>query len=169
VDFEARSKALAGIRKANSKDGGAVVSELVRAWPDERIKLFVTWRGLQLRKARPELVRGDYLPLECEGNRKANVIAFARVDGGSWTLCIVPRLTAEAWRGAVARPTGGVWPIADWWRDTFVQLPPGAPANWTAVFNNRDFDASATDGLRLDVSQLFEDFPVTVLVNRDVS
>jgi (1->4)-alpha-D-glucan 1-alpha-D-glucosylmutase len=166
VDFARRRSNLDSIRKKCRSGVREAAAEFVAAWPDERIKLFTIWRGLWLRKERPELRQGDYVPLECEGTRKANVIAFARVKGDSWTLCIVPRLSAEAWRGQELKPAEGDWPIAEWWRETFVLLPSDAPAHWRSTFDDREFTsvtASETGVTRLDAADLFRRFPVAVL------
>ncbi len=175
VDFESRRAALASLRVQYERDPQAAAASLVADWPGERIKLFVTWRGLQLRKSRTELVRGAYVPLECHGPRKANVIAFARVDGDAWTVCVVPRLTVEAWH---AQPPSGAkagWAIADWWRDTLIDLPDGlaesnvpagrAPRNWTMAFNGQQIRGMQSPaGQQLDVRELFQHFPVSMLI-----
>ena len=166
VDFAARRVALAAIREQCKQGTSDAAAQLVAAWPDERIKLFTIWRGLQLRGERPELARGTYVPLDCDGPRKANLIAFARVDKGSWTVCVVPRLSAEAWRGNSTGSGKGEWPIADWWRETWVLLPAEGPGKWTHVFDDRQLAAvpdSESNAFRLDAAGLFWRFPVAVL------
>jgi len=166
VDFQARREALAKLHQQYKKSAASTAAELVAAWPDQRIKLFTIWRALQLRKERPELARGDYVPLECEGPRKAHLIAFARVDNGSWTVCVVPRLTAEAWRGKAASPRKGEFPIADWWRETYVLLPAEAPQQWSHAFGGGQLavtNVSESNGARLEAAELFRRFPVAVL------
>lgn len=166
VDFKARGEALSQIRQQCAKNTTNVAAQLLAAWPDERIKLFVTWRALQLRKERPELASGAYIPLECDGARKGHVIAFARVAENSWTICVVPRLTAEAWRGRNDVAEKSRWPIAEWWRETFVLLPAEAPTKWKQVFGDRDITAGTipeSNGLRLEAAELFRHFPVAIL------
>jgi (1->4)-alpha-D-glucan 1-alpha-D-glucosylmutase len=166
VDFKARREALTKLDQQYKQNAADTAAELVAAWPDQRIKLFTIWRSLQLRKERPELARGDYLPLECEGPRKAHLIAFARVDNGSWTVCVVPRLTAEAWRGKAATLRKGEFPIADWWRETYVLLPAEAPQQWRHAFGGGQLAAtnsSVSNGARFEAAELFRRFPVAVL------
>lgn len=166
VDFDARRAALATIRQQCQRGTADATAALVAAWPDERVKLFTIWRGLQLRSERPELTRGTYEPLECEGPRKANLIAFARVEKSSWTVCVAPRFSAEAWRGNATSTRKGEWPIAEWWRETFVLLPDEAPTQWSQAFGDRSLrsaSGSEFNRARLDAGDLFRQFPVAVL------
>ncbi|MEX0679063.1 MAG: malto-oligosyltrehalose synthase [Pirellulales bacterium] len=172
VDFAARRKALAHLA-ARAKAGVAhLAAELLANWPDERIKLFVIWRALQLRGERGELLSGRYEPLETEGPRKENLCAFARVEGARWTACIVPRFACEAWRGRPAsdqsRPVKGAprWPVAAWWHETVVRLPPGAPPRFTHVLSGELLQVSvdAEGGRVLDAGDVLASFPVALLV-----
>jgi (1->4)-alpha-D-glucan 1-alpha-D-glucosylmutase len=164
VDFKSRREALTKLREKYRKSPADATAELVSSWPDERIKLLTIWRGLQLRKDRRELGEGSYLPLECTGPRKGHLIAFAREADGAWTLCVVPRLTSDAWRGSAASPGKGEWPIADWWQETFVTLPSEAPEQWTDAFAGREIAAPAvSSGRQLAAAELFRRFPVAIL------
>jgi (1->4)-alpha-D-glucan 1-alpha-D-glucosylmutase len=77
VDYETRMKLLRQVREANPV-------ELLRRWPDGRIKLYVTWKALQLRK---QFAREDYRPLSGE-----RVCAFGR---GKNVAVAVPRFTVS--------------------------------------------------------------------------
>ena len=60
-------------------DREALVAELLQCWPDGRIKLYVTWRLLQLRRAHvATFLGGAYRPLDVSGIGAASVVAFAR-------------------------------------------------------------------------------------------
>ncbi len=136
VDFVARREIMAQLARQAGENLGSLAGELLTGWPDPRIKLFVTWRGLHLRQQRTELIGGQYQPLETDGARKANLCAFARIDGSQWTVCVVPRLTCEAWRSVGAATSeetaGGAarWPVAPWWGETSIQLPAEAPVRF---------------------------------------
>jgi (1->4)-alpha-D-glucan 1-alpha-D-glucosylmutase len=56
-------------------------------------KFFLTWKTLQLRKARPELFEGAYAAALLEGPDETRAIAFGRGDG---LVIAVPRLTTRA-------------------------------------------------------------------------
>ncbi len=77
VDYEKRMALLRHVRDANP-------SELLRRWPDGRIKLFVTWKALQLRK---RFAREGYVPLRGE-----RACAFMRGDD---VAVAVPRFTVS--------------------------------------------------------------------------
>jgi len=101
VDYEMRAAMLRGIRNADP-------AALLRRWSDGRIKLFVTWKMLDLRARRAELFReGDYQPLD--GGE--HVVAFARTRGRESVVVAVPRLIAslgDAWRD-VSLPIRGAY------------------------------------------------------------
>jgi maltooligosyltrehalose synthase len=131
----------------------------------------VIGRALRLRQARRELVSGRYQPLATDGPRKAHLCAFARIDGSQWSVCVVPRLTCEAWR---ARPTDAtsrrlrgnpLWPVAAWWHETVVQLPPEAPPRYAHVLSDDVLEAHAGSdgGLALDAGDVLGSFPVALL------
>jgi len=77
VDYEKRMSLLREVREANP-------SELLRRWPDGRIKLFVTWKALQLRK---RFAREGYRAIQGE-----RVCAFMRGDD---ITVAVPRFTVS--------------------------------------------------------------------------
>jgi (1->4)-alpha-D-glucan 1-alpha-D-glucosylmutase len=140
-------------------------------WPDPRIKLFLTWRALEFRRAAAEVFRGAYQPLVTEGPHGMQLLAFARTAGTGCALCIVPRLAYEAWRtrkGArkVTFGSGGSpWPLAPWWHETIVVLPPDAPPRWRHVVTGHVLEPHRRDdGTRvLDLGDVFRSFPVALL------
>src|SRR5207244_10939667 len=61
VDYNRRREMLAALP-------GATPGELMRAWPDGRIKMFLTQRVLRFRREHADLFqRGEYLPLRASG------------------------------------------------------------------------------------------------------
>jgi (1->4)-alpha-D-glucan 1-alpha-D-glucosylmutase len=89
VDYEARHAAI-GEMKARVERGeaAALASELLRTWPDGRVKLYVTWRLLRLRSEDPAFAAADYVPLETTGTRGDHIVGFAR----GRAIVVVPRL-----------------------------------------------------------------------------
>src|SRR6185436_4946166 len=74
VDFDERMRMLESMQTETVQP-----TELLKNWPDGKIKLYTTWMGLRLRRANPDLfLRGEYLPIRTTGFRAENVIAFAR-------------------------------------------------------------------------------------------
>jgi (1->4)-alpha-D-glucan 1-alpha-D-glucosylmutase len=139
VDYDLRRRLLAEVQ-GRGTDAGALLSRP----EDGRAKLWLTWRGLQLRREHSALFgRGEYLPLAVSGRRRANVFAFARRLAGRAAVVIVPRLAARL-------TAGGGWPVGDVWADTAVELP--ETAAWrealTAVPVAGDGQVLVKDALR---------------------
>lgn len=116
-----------------------------------------TWlirRGLALRRRYPALfTHGDYVPLESIGQRRENVLAFARKHGEQMAVVAVPRLVHDAIASATLMSK-------DHWGDTAILLPPG-------IDRMRDGWSDDTDILfdgRAAVSDLFRARPFALLV-----
>ena len=90
------------------------IDELLRNWPDGRIKMFLTQRVLQFRREHVDLFhRGEYLPLRASGTLAECCVSFARELAGKWIIVIAPRLSSRI----------GFPPVAETWKDTSVGLP----------------------------------------------
>ena len=88
--------------------------ELMRNWPDGRIKMFLTQRLLQFRREHVGLFqRGEYLPLGASGMFAECCVSFARRLGDQWIVVIAPRLSSRI----------GFPPIAERWKDTVLEFP----------------------------------------------
>src|SRR5207302_7629671 len=82
VDYERRAAIL---RKMKATSDRLDLATLLRRWSDGRVKMFVTWKLLELRARRAEVFQhGSYEPLD--GGR--NVCAFSR---GDEVIVAVPR------------------------------------------------------------------------------
>ncbi|MCA9516594.1 MAG: malto-oligosyltrehalose synthase, partial [Myxococcales bacterium] len=149
VDFDARREALAALAAVPPGDAPRVAAELLAAWEDGRVKLWVTQRGLRDRRARRRLyLEGDYRPMKPSAGARGRVIAFAREHRGDW-LVGVAALRAGVWAAeGDGAPTGRAWASEE------VTLPAGAPRRWRDVLTDRTITAeTASDGslaLRLD-------------------
>ena len=107
VDYELRRKMLKSLSSATP-------TELMRTWPDGRIKLFLTKHLLQLRRRHANLFeRGEYLPLHASGTFAECCVSFVRRLDNNWIAVIAPRLSSRI----------GFPPIGEAWQDTAVQLP----------------------------------------------
>ena len=129
VDYARRRHLLAEIRALldGPPDGwAAALAPLATDPADERLKLYLTWRALQLRARRPDLFRdGDYQPLGTEGANAEHLCAFARRLDGQVAITVVPRL--------LARLSDEHENTVDW-GDTRVLLPPG---DWYDLLGGR--------------------------------
>ncbi len=80
VDYQLRRAMLDALPEATPE-------EMLRAWPDGRIKLFVTQRLLRLRRDHPDLfLHGSYVPLAVTGTHADSCVAFAREHAGTWLV-----------------------------------------------------------------------------------
>jgi (1->4)-alpha-D-glucan 1-alpha-D-glucosylmutase len=107
VDYQLRRKMLKSLSNATP-------TELMRTWPDGRIKLFLTRHLLQLRRGHPDpFEHGEYLPLHASGTFAESCVSFVRRLDHNWIAVIAPRLSSRI----------GFPPIGEAWQDTAVQLP----------------------------------------------
>ena len=147
VDYARRREVLDSIR--NTTDGRALLERM----SDGRMKLFITWRVLTLRREHPGLfTTGAYEPLPARGAKAAHAFAFARRHDDRAAIAIVPRLPATLGGDAA---NGG-----DKWGATSIALP---PARWRNVFTGGSLDV--TPGAATPLSALLGDFPVALLIN----
>ena len=170
VDFAARQAALdlldADLRRVEAgEDVSDVVGDLLGHWPDGRIKLWVTARGLRLRRAhRAVFLDGSYEPLAAVGPLAAHVVAFARRLGPQCVVVLVPRLT-------MGLPTGGAWPLGvNAWLTTALGLPAGMDGPLRHLLTGEPVDAvSSPDGLVVPLCHVFRSCPVAILGNAHVA
>jgi (1->4)-alpha-D-glucan 1-alpha-D-glucosylmutase len=104
------------LRRRMAEDRIGLVRELAADLQRDEVKMFVTHRALEFRKANRELfARGEYMPLEVQGSCAGHVVAFARKLGEHWAVVVAPRWTSR---------------VHDW-GDTEIVMPDGAPGEWT--------------------------------------
>ena len=116
VDFNLRKQLLESCPEPAEP---SAVGALLDQWTDGRIKMFITARGLKLRREHPDLFsEGDYLPLEVAGDQSAHVIAFVRRREDRILLAVAPRLFAALVGADCALPRGD-----EVWANTRLQLP----------------------------------------------
>jgi (1->4)-alpha-D-glucan 1-alpha-D-glucosylmutase len=139
------------------------VTSLKRTWHDGRIKQYVQWRLLTLRRAHPELfLSGNYVPLEVSGTKANNILAFARTHrphGRQAVIVALPRLALD-----LCPPDGG-FPTDESWSATTIALNTALPktgkeGHWRNRFTGRSL--SPSDGV-LTAAELFADLPWAVL------
>jgi (1->4)-alpha-D-glucan 1-alpha-D-glucosylmutase len=138
VDYAARRALLSFVASAGPAEVMARMDEgAPKAWLFHRVLAF--------RNERPELFGpgSEYRPLEAQGPRATNVIAFAR---GGRAVAVAPRLTLS-----LGDPPD--------WRGTRLALPAG---RWRDVLSG----GSASSGV-VDVAALLREFPVALLVAED--
>jgi (1->4)-alpha-D-glucan 1-alpha-D-glucosylmutase len=128
-------------------------AELLKHWPDGRIKLFLTQRLLRFRRDQAALFReGNYSPLSVRGTFADCCVAFAREHKGKWIVVLAPRLSSRV----------GFPPIGDKWKDTVVELPESlSRQNCVELFTGR---APGRDAA-LKISDAMSVLPFAVFFN----
>ena len=107
VDYQRRREMLAALP-------AAAPDELMRNWPDGRIKMLLTKRVLQFRRQHADLFEhGEYSPLAANGTFAECCVSFARQLGDKWIVVIAPRLSSRV----------GFPPVGERWKDTTIELP----------------------------------------------
>ena len=119
VDYALRMRMLDELAALPGRPDDATLRELFADAQVGRGKLYVTWRLLQLRRAREELFKsGGYVALRVVGEKARHALAFARRHGPESSITVVPRLTATLGVAPGVLPCGGAA-----WGDTRVELP----------------------------------------------
>ncbi len=147
VDYGRRREMLAALK-------GTAHDELLQAWPDGRIKLFVTQRLLQFRREHAEFFReANYGALTSSGTRADCAVAFAREYEGKRLIVVTPRLSSRI----------GFPPIGERWQDTVIQLPDMVSLDgMKETFTGRSWHC---DDTAVPVAEAMAQLPFAVLTN----
>jgi (1->4)-alpha-D-glucan 1-alpha-D-glucosylmutase len=168
VDYARRQRCLDELlMSSESKDRAhTIAQELVENLEtddkDGRIKLYLTWRTLNLRKQYATLFQhGDYFPLKVMGAKANHLVAFARLQGNSAAIVAVPRLCARLLgNGATSLAQPSVW------EDTKVELPPQlSKSKYRNAFTAKLMvPVKSGESGFLPATGLMADFPVALLI-----
>jgi len=164
VDYHRRRALLNDLKDKVSRAGQdliPLVKELLDHSQDGRIKLFLIYRTLNLRRAHKQLFsNGTYLPLEAMGEKKDYLCAFARTFENEAILVVIPRLVVGLTGGAEQPPLG-----EDLWKDTWLNLPPElAGHTYRNLFTGeRLFPGDRGNITRLSLAKIFSYFPAALL------
>lgn len=154
VDFRLRSRVLGELR-ARSEDRKALCRELLREFPDGRIKMWVTMCALNLRRDHKDLFQqGTYVPLQVTHGREEHIVAFARVHETEAIVVAAPRMSYTLMKGREEPPIGAVW------ADSEFSLPPQSTGKRLRnIFTGEIFPT----GQRLLCREVFATFPLALL------
>ncbi len=155
VDYGARAALIDGFAaRERAGELAQLAAELRSTWHDGRVKAFVLWRLLHVRRERPQTFTGStYLPLATDGGDGEHLVAFARDD----VVVAVPRLTRR-----LAEERDGLAVLFD---DERILLPESAASEYVDRFTGATIRPRSDDNGRfLYARELFANFPVSVLV-----
>ena len=165
VDFASRTQALQSLSDNARFDPSELVRDLLTNWPDGRIKLYIIWKALGCRRLHPALFReGEFIPLETAGEQSPHILAFLRRHREEQAAIIVPRWVANIPKSVETTDVG------TFWSGTNIKLPVSSPNSWRNVFTAKTTETRPGDGdPRIAASDLFQDFPVALLVPNGMS
>jgi len=154
VDYGLRTAMLDALRARSGDDPVQLVRELCRHWPDGRLKLFMIWKLLALRRRLAALFSGGtYHPLTVRGHYADSVCAYTRAYNGSRVVTVV------ACHG-IANLSGGLTAEGD---DTVLELAgESRQEELQDIFTGTRFTADA-DTVPAALSSLLAHLPVAVL------
>ena len=158
VDFNHRAALLDEIEKRSEQDPSRFCRELVQHWQDGRIKLYLIWRILNLRRRYPRVfLDAPFVPMKAIGKRESNLIAYARRKGDIWIMTVMPR-----WLARSNAPLTSVRSQA-FWLGSHLQLPANAPQSWANVLTGETVKTRHLKrGLCLSLPDVFKNFPIAV-------
>jgi (1->4)-alpha-D-glucan 1-alpha-D-glucosylmutase len=166
VDYQIRRRTLRRLQEDFGSAGsrrGELAHELAADPRDARVKLFVIWQMLELRRQLPGLFSsGAYVPVDAAGSRAYHLFSFMRHSKDQSTLIAVPRLVTRLTSATASLPLG-----AGVWHDTRLILPiTSVTARWRNVFTGQILAPIPQDaGPSLSAAELFADFPVAALIS----
>jgi (1->4)-alpha-D-glucan 1-alpha-D-glucosylmutase len=163
VDYVKRQGLFDSIRRLSTAPDPSTTSQLLQTPEDGRLKLYLIWKTLCLRKEQPDLFQhGKYVPLVAQGVKAAHTVAFARRFQNLILIVITPRLIATLLNERETPPIGsGVW------EDTHIVLPSfAAHTNYQNAFTGEVLTPAQTgEGSAISMEQALAQFPVALLLS----
>lgn len=166
VDYEQRASLLSELQTRES-NRASLALELAKSPRDPKLKLFVTWKLLELRRQFDKLfTTGGYVPLVVSGASAQHVCAFAwqwqLADGEMQQVVVaIPRLLGQLGFSADAGQLPGKLWSAETWGDTKVDYAIPAGSRFKSLFTGNEVQSAD----HLQVGPLFAEFPLIVLVS----
>jgi (1->4)-alpha-D-glucan 1-alpha-D-glucosylmutase len=160
IDFQRRVSMFDELSRQEANGLIPLVRDLLARRTDGGVKLYVTYKALNFRQAHRQLFEhGDYLPVSASGRRADHVAAFARCEGNTWALIVVPRLLTKL-SSSAGPPLG-----RRVWKDTLLQLPQRVPEHWHNALTGETLRASGSDTSKrsLFIQDVLRRLPVALL------
>jgi len=157
-----RRQLFESIRPIGSEPDRSALVRLLATPEDGRLKLYVTWKTLCLRKEQPQLFQqGDYLPLTAQGAKADHVAAFARKFENTNVIVVVSRLVAGLLNEGETAPIG-----PEIWEDTHIVVPScPCSASYRNAFTGEVLSLPQNgSGATMSIAGALAQFPVAVLM-----
>lgn len=165
VDYPSRMRRLEGLKKEvlSDRPSPLLIQRLLREKEEGTIKLFVTWRAMNCRRAHRRLfLNGAYIPHEVIGPGKEHLIAFSRKLNQERVVVAAPRFLSVWMDGRLDDPIGAVWEGVDLLLEG---EEPGAA--YLNVLTGERIEAEEKNGKTvLPFHSIFKTFPLGLLINQ---
>jgi len=161
LDFVRHQQAFASMGKSGSDSDAVLRARLLETPEDGRLKLFLTWKTLCLRKLHSDLFQAaEYVPVTVGGAKAHHVVAFTRRFEAKRALVVVPRLVAGLLNENIETPPLG----AKVWEDTHLLLPGCKDSgNYRDAFTGEVLHLQKNqEPDKVDLAQIFAQFPVAL-------
>lgn len=165
-------------KMALAKEGNYtdLVDALKKTMTEGLIKMYVVQAMLHLRKRFPEMFKhGQYVPVECVGEKAKNVIAYARKEGKEQVVVLSGRFFTGL-AGNTTSTTGDELLVGEnvWGNTTAVldaALVTGAEVRYRDVLTGATFQPSLNkdNQMSLPLARVFAQLPFAVLVAEPAS
>jgi len=155
VDFATRERALRAMDDALARGTPRrdLAVDLLRSWPDGRVKLYLVATVLRHVAANPDWPERGYTALNAIGAAADHVVAFRRGDA----VVVATRLPYTL--------AGSTIPLAETWSDTTIALGDDAPPRYRDILTG---DAIVTEEeaseRRVSLAKALRSLPVALLV-----
>jgi (1->4)-alpha-D-glucan 1-alpha-D-glucosylmutase len=161
VDYDRRRELLKELCRRSDSGQETEFQKLAADVADPGVKLYVTWKTLQVRNEHKALFQaGKYIPLSVTGDKSEHLVAFAREHEGRSVIVAVPRLCATLWGGKFEN-TGD----ERVWGNTKVELPDSEVACFHNRFTGECTPVEIEDQKRsLRIARVLRSFPVALLL-----
>jgi (1->4)-alpha-D-glucan 1-alpha-D-glucosylmutase len=162
VDYERRTALLEDFKRLEKEvPAEQVAADVFAHWDDGRIKMYVTYKALALRKRYASVLReADYVALEPAGGPAGgHVVGFARQYGSHVFVVAVPRFLTGLLDGGQR-----VAIKAEAWKGSYLRIPSHLPPSYEDVFTGRKARTEEYQhNEALHCADLFDAFPVALL------
>jgi len=158
VDYDLRLRLLKNMKEKLKSSPQVYRKGLLSRWKTGEVKLWLTWKLLQLRKQDIQLFNeGEYLAVEPHGQGRAHFVSFLRHFENRWVLVVVPRFLGqrEKMKEALVIRDSVIL-------ETEFTMPPGAPKKWTSVLNEETLTGSS-----FRAGQLLGGLPVAIFTGQN--
>ncbi len=159
VDYDLRRQCLEALQAREEIQ--PLLAEMLADIADGRLKLYLTWRLLQLRRRLPDVfAQGGYLPLATRGRAADHLCAFARCLGERCVIVVTGRWYARLGFGGDTFPLGEAV-----WGDSGIEIRAELAGTYRDTLSGQrlQFD-SAAGPVECAVAGLFAHLPFVVLV-----